>query len=261
MTTLQIILVSSAILIAIYKLYEQFVNEEKTGDNSFELAYPGTYIANWTISDAEGDENTEAKRFDFSIKVEHPDLTIAGTTIKDSFVMAFSKDSLGIYSLGKDVENFMGIPEEEVKRDVEAGKESKDDAIIYGMVNIMNGGKDIYFWNNGTRMVGAAEKVGALTALVEQISHEAGVHLNRLVLTRHIARENGVNTNNEDWVTYNYGAGEYVWPAIGDPNDKTPKIIAIDEETFATVGGAILSMIVPTYFEMASKYIPNLPKI
>ena len=132
---------------------------------------------------------------------------------------------------------------------------------VPGMVNIMNGGKDIYFWNNGTRMVGAAEKVGALTALVEQISHEAGVHLNRLVLTRHIARENGVNTNNEDWVTYNYGAGEYVWPAIGDPNDKTPKIIAIDEETFATVGGAILSMIVPTYFEMASKYIPNLPKI
>ena len=261
MTTLQIILLSSAILIAIYKLYEQFVNEEKTGDNSFELAYPGTYIANWTISDAEGDENTEAKRFDFSIKVEHPDLTIAETTIKDSFVMAFSKDSRGIYSLGQEVDKFMGIPEADAIKNVESGKEKKDDVLIYGMVNIMNGGKDIYFWNNGLRIGGAVEYAGLMVALMEQISHEAGIHLNRLVLTRHIARESGVNTKNEDWVTYNYGAGEYVWPAIGDPNDKTPKIIAIDEETFATVAGAILSMIVPTYFEMASKYIPNLPKI
>jgi len=261
MTTLQIILLSSAILIAIYKLYEQFVNEEKTGDNSFELAYPGTYIANWTISDAEGDENTEAKRFDFSIKVEHPDLTIAGTTIKDSFTMAFSKDSRGIYSLGKDVEKFMGVPEADAIKNVESGKEKKDDALIYGMVNIMNGGKDIYFWNNGLRIGGAVEYAGLMVALMEQISHEAGIHLNRLVLTRHIARESGVNTKNEDWITHDYGAGEYVWPAIGDPNDKTPKIIAIDEETFATVAGAILSMIVPTYFEMASKYIPNLPKI
>jgi len=243
------------------KLFEQFVNEEKTGDNSYELSYPDTYIANWTVSDAPGDENTDAKKFDFSIKIEHPDSTITGTTIKDSFVMAFSKDSRGIYSLGKDVEKFMGIPEADAIKHVEDGKEKKDDALIYGMCNIMNGGKDIYFWNNGLRIGGAVEYAGLMVALMEQISHEAGVHLNRLVLTRHIARESGVNTKNEDWITHDYGAGEYVWPEIGDPNDKTPKIIAIDEETFATVAGAILSMIVPTYFEMASKYIPNLPKI
>ena len=175
--------------------------------------------------------------------------------------MAFSKDSRGVYSLGKDVEKFMGVPEADAIKNVEDGKEKKDDALIYGMCNIMNGGKDIYFWNNGLRIGGAAEYTGPMVALMEQISHEAGVHLNRLVLTRHIAKENGVNTENEDWITHDYGAGEYVWPAVGDPTKDTPKIIAIDEETFATVGSAINTMLVPTFFEMASKYISNLPKI
>lgn len=243
------------------KLFEQFVNEVKTGDDSFELAYPGTYIANWSISNAPGDENTIAKRFDFTIKVEHPDSQITGTTIKDSFTMAFSKDSRGIYSLGKDVEKFMGVPEADAIKNVEDGKEKKTDALIMGMCNIMNGGKDIYFWNNGLRMVGSAEYAGTIVAVIEQLSHEAGVHLNRLVLTRHIALEKGVSTDNEDWITYDYGAGEYSWPAIGDPNDKTPKIIAIDEETFATVGGAIVSMITPTFIEMATLYMPKLKSI
>lgn len=244
------------------KTFESFLNEaEKKGDGSFELAYPGTYIANWKISDAPSDKNTVAKRFNFTIKVEHPDSVITGTTIKDSFTLAFSKDSRGIYSLGKDVEKFVGIPEADAIKNVEDGKEKKEDSLIMGMCNIMNGGKDIYFWNNGLRMGGSAEYAGVLTAVIEQLSHEAGVHLNRLVLTRHIARENNVSTENEDWITYDYGAGEYSWPAVGDPNDNTPKIVAIDEETFATVGGAIVSMITPTFIEMATPYIPQLAAI
>ena len=244
------------------KTFNQFLNEaESLGGNSFKLAYPGTYIAKWTVSDASGDKNTVAKKFDFTIKVEHPDSTITGTTIKDSFTVAFSKDSRGIYSLGKDVEKFMGIPEADAIKNVEEGKEKKTDALIMGMCNIMNGGKDIYFWNNGLRMQGSAKYAGVITAIIEQLSHEAGVHLNRLVLTRHIAREKGVSTKNEDWITNDYGSGEYVWPAVGDPTEDTPKIIAIDEETFATIGGAIVSMITPTFVEMASEYIPKLSTI
>jgi|LakMenEpi03Aug12_release.lakeMendotaPanAssembly.Ray.scaffolds.fasta_scaffold190503_2 hypothetical protein len=229
--------------------------------NSFELAYPDTYTAKWSISDATGDENTVAKKFDFSILIEHPGSELVGTTIKDSFTLAFSKDSRGIYSLGKDVEKFMGVPEADAIKNVEDGKEKKDDSLIYGMCNIMNGGKDIYFWNNGSRIGGASEYAGVLVAVIEQLSHEAGVHLNRLVLTRHIAREKGVNIDNGDWVTNDYGDGKYSWPAIGDPTDKSPKIIAIDEETFATVGGAIVSIVTPTFIEMASKYIPQLNTI
>ena len=238
------------------KLYEEFVNEEKTG----ELSSPSNGVT-WTISDAPCDENTVAKKFDFSIKVKHPDSLIYNKVIKDSFTMAFSKDSRGFYSLGKDVEKFMGVPEADAIKNVEDGKEKKDDALIMGMCNIMNGGKDIYFWNNGLRMQGSAEESGALAAIIEQVAHEAGVHLNRLILTRYFARELGVSTDNEDWITHDYGYGEYVWPAVGDPTDDTPKIIMIDEETFATVGSAINIMLVPTFFEMASKYVPNLPKL
>ena len=229
--------------------------------NSFELSYPGTYIANWTISDASSDENTVAKKFDFTIKIEHTDSIITGTTISDSFTVAFSKDSRGIYSLGKDIAKFSGVPEEDAIKNVKDGKETKSDALIMGMCNVMNGGKDIYFWNNGLRMQGSAEYAGTLVSVIEQLSHEAGVHLNRLVLTRHIAREKGINIDNGDWVTNDYGDGKYSWPAIGDPTDKSSKIIAIDEETFATVGGAIVSIVTPTFIEMASKYIPQLNTI
>jgi hypothetical protein len=243
------------------KTFESFLNEvEKTGDNSYEFSSPPNG-ATWTISEAPGDENTVAKKFDFSIKVKHSDSLINGQTIKDSFTMAFSKDSRGIYSLGKDVEKFMGVPEADAIKNVESGKEKKDDALIMGLCNIMNGGKDIFFWNNGLRLQGSAELSGALTAIIEQVSHEAGVHLTRLVLTRHIARENDVNTDNEDWITYDYGAGEYSWPAVGDPNDNTPKIVAIDEETFATVGSAIIMMLTSTFIEMATPYIPQLAAI
>lgn len=242
------------------KLYEEFINEVETGDNSFELAYPGTYTAKWTVTDAPCDENTVAKKFDFSILVEHTDSSIVGTTIKDSFTMAFSKDSRGIYSLGKDIEKYMGVPEVDAIKNVESGKESKNDALIYGLCNIMNGGKDIYFWNNGLRIGGAAEYAGPMVALVEQISHEAGVHLNRLVLCRHLAKQEDISIESEDWVTHDWGAGEYTWPAVGDLNDKNP-LIKIDEETFATIGGAIVSILLKEFLAAAGKYIPNVPKI
>ena len=128
------------------------------------------------------------------------------------------------------------------------------------MCNIMNGGKDIFFWNNGLRMSGAAAYAGPLVAVMEQLSHEAGVHLNRLVLCRHLAKQQGVSIDSEDWVTYDYGAGKFVWPGMGDLNDKNP-LIKIDEETFATVGGAIVSIVTTEFIDAASKYIPELNTI
>jgi len=55
--------------------------------NSFELAYPGTYIAKWTVSDTLSDSNTVAKKFDFTIKVEHPGSIISGTNLLLPFQM------------------------------------------------------------------------------------------------------------------------------------------------------------------------------
>ena len=244
--------------------FDSFLNEsvnEKTTDEVFEIIAPDTYKIKWTISDSPAGKGTIAKRYDFEMEINHPDSSVAGEKIKTAVVLAMSDDTTGLYTLGKDIEKFCGIPEADVKRDVAAGKETPDDALVYGMCNIMNGGADVFFWTNGTRLGGAAKKYGAMTAVMEQLSHEVGVHLTRKVLTKMVASKMGVSITNEDWITHDYGGGEYFWPAVGDDKDKKNPIVLIDEETFATTCGALVSMLADGFFKMASKYIPGLPQI
>ena len=249
------------------KLYEEFVNEAKPINEeagSFKpgnISIPGTYDLKWTTTDLDLGEGIFAKKYDFEFEMTMEDSTLFGEKIKQSVTMAISDDSTGVFALGDDVEKFSGLPEEEVKKDVAAGKESENDAIIYGLVNIMNGGKDSFFWTNGTRLSGAAKNVSSMSAVIEQIAHEAGTHFTRLILVKTVAQKLKVDITNEDWITHDYGFGEYSWPAVGDPNDDTPEIIAIDEETFATTGSAMISMLTDGFFEMASNYLPDLPKL
>jgi hypothetical protein len=240
---------------------KDILNEAKGKDYTFEVIMPDTYNLKWTVTDSNAGEGTVAKNYDFEYQINHPDSSINGTKIKSSFVLAMSDDSTGLYTIGKDVAKYLGIPEADVKKDVDAGVESPDNAIIYGMSNIMNGGKDIYFWTNGTRLGGQAKKQGAMSAVMEQLAHEAGVHLTRKILVKMVAKGLKVNTENDKWVTHDYGAGKYNWPAIGDPGDTVDKIVSIDEETFATTCGAVVSMVTDEFFKMASKYVPNLPKL
>jgi hypothetical protein len=177
-------------------------------------------------------------------------------SIDDKLTLAMSPDSTGVFTIGKDIEKFCGIPEADVKKDVEAGKDKPDDAIIYGLCNIMNGGGDVYFWTNGTRLGGAAAKDGNWSAIIEQISHEC-THLARHIIVRAIAKKKKLDITNEDWVKHDYGAGEYNWPAVGDANDKNP-LIQIDEESFSTVLGSISKAITPAFLKMAKAYIKDL---
>ena len=176
--------------------------------------------------------------------------------VEDTFTLAMSSNSLGIYTIGDDIEKFTGVSEKDIKKDIAAGKENPDDALIFGMSNTMNGGKDIYLWVNGTRLSGAAEKVGVWPAVFEIISHEC-VHLTRQILTRAIAKKKGVNIENGDWITYDYGSGEYSWPAVGDDSE----VNLIDEEAFATSVGIVVEKITPHFLEMASNYIPELESV
>lgn len=180
--------------------------------------------------------------------------------IRDCVTLAMSPDSTGVFALGADIEKFSGLPEADILRDVKAGKESKDDAIIYGLCNIMNGGKDIYFWTNGTRLGGAAEKSGIWPAIMEQVSHEC-THLARTLICRAIAKNEGISIENEDWVKHDWGSGEYMWPAMGDPDDKKNPIVLIDEESFATTVGLVVQKITPHFLKMAAAYIPQMAGI
>jgi hypothetical protein len=174
--------------------------------------------------------------------------------VEDTFTLAMSPDSTGVFAIGKDIEKFAGLKLAEAKE----YKETDEDAYVYGLCNIMNGGKDIYFWTNGNRLKGASKQNGMWPAIIEQISHEAGVHLTRKILTRAIAKNKGIDISNEDWVKHNYGSGEYMWPGMGDTDDKKNPIIIIDEEAFATAAGIICQHVTPHFIEMASSYLPKL---
>lgn len=238
-------------------LFVDFVNEAAGSFKPGNISVPDAYNIKWNITDLNLGEGILAKKYDFEFNLIIEGSSIAGETIKQSVVMSISDNSTGVFSLGDDVEKFSGL----TLKDAKEYKETPNDAYIYGLCNIMNGGKDMYFWTNGTRLGGQAKATNPLSAVIEQVAHEVGVHLTRQILTKMVAQKLGVDITNEDWITYDYGYGEYCWPAIGDPTDKTPKIIAIDEETFATSGSAIISMLTDGFFEMASKYVTNLPKI
>jgi hypothetical protein len=161
--------------------------------------------------------------------------------VKQDVTLAMSPSSLGMYELGNDIEKFTGLP----KADAEAAKETPDDAFVYGMCNIMNGGKDIFQWHNGTRLAGEAKKIGIWPAIFEQLSHES-VHLARIVLSKHIFEPKyGYKAGNE-WYIQNL--------QIGDD----PETNLVDEESFATVQGLIVQKLVNEFLNMASTYIPEL---
>ena len=178
--------------------------------------------------------------------------------VEDTFTLAMSPDSTGVFALGDDVEKFSGLK----LKEAEEYNETPDDAYIYGLCNIMNGGKDWYFWTNGNRLAGAAEKVGTWPAVIEQISHEAGVHAARKMATRAIAKNKyGIDCIDEEWVKHDYGNGEYYWPAVGDAPNKNNPIVMINEEDFATLGGKICEAITNDFIEMAKDYLPELKTI
>lgn len=158
--------------------------------------------------------------------------------VNTDIILAMSDTSLGMYSLGPDVEKYTGLPEKDAKE----YKETPLDAFVYGMCNTVNNGKDLFFWTNGTRLKGASTKVGIWPAIFEQLSHEC-VHLTRLILVKHIL----TNQKSKDWVSD-------PWPSIGDDPEKN----LIDEEAFATSLGIVVQTLTKPFLKLASKYIPEI---
>ena len=101
----------------------------------------------------------------------------------------------------------------------------------------MNEGQDIFFWTNGTRLVGNAKRIGTQTAVIEQLAHE-GLHLTRAILAKSLMGD---------------GFPTEEWPSIGEQdNDR------IEEEQLTTALSHVLEKISVPFIKMASKYIPEL---
>jgi hypothetical protein len=221
------------------------------------ISIPDTYDLKWTTTDLNIGKGIFAKKYDFEFEMTMEGSSVAGEKLKKTVVLSISDDTTGVFALGEDVAKFTGLSLKDAKK----YKETQDDAYAYGLCNIMNGGKDLYFWTNGTRLIGQSQNVSSMSAVIEQIAHEVGTHLTRKVLVLMVAQKLNVDTTNEDWVKHDYGSGEYMWPAVGDTGDDKNPIVMIDEETFATAGSAMISMLTDGFFRMATNYLPNLPKI
>ena len=156
-----------------------------------------------------------------------------GTKISEDITLAMSLNSQGLFELGDNIEKYSGL----TLKDAQEFNETPDDAYIYGLVNTMNDGQDIFFWTNGTRLVGNAKRIGTQTAIIEQLAHE-GLHLTRAILAKSLMGD---------------GFPTEEWPSIGEQdNDR------IEEEQLTTALSHVLEKISAPFIKMASKYIPEL---
>lgn len=156
-----------------------------------------------------------------------------GKEISENITLAMSSNSQDVFKLGNNIEKYSGLSLKDAKK----RNETPFDTYIYGLVGPMNDGQDIYFWTNGKRLAGSAEKLGVQTAIVEQLSHE-GLHLTRAILSKSEIKDK-------------FPDGD--WPSVGEQDNDT-----IEEEELTTSLSHVIEAITPSFIEMAKKYIPEL---
>jgi len=159
-----------------------------------------------------------------------------GTKVSEDVTLAFAPKSAALFKLGTNIEKYTGLSEREALE----YNETPTDAYVYGLVNVMNDGQDIFFFNNGKRLMGQAKMSGARTAAIEQVAHE-GLHLTRQLIAKTLMGDK-------------FPMGE--WPSIGEQDNDL-----IEEEQLTTALSYVLEQVAEPFLEMASKYIPELKKL
>ena len=204
--------------------------DDNLNDLEKEANLKGTMtFRNWTDSLNEANTTPELQKEKVNISFELFD----GTKISEDITLAMSLNSQGLFELGDNIEKYSGL----TLKDAQEFNETPDDAYIYGLVNTMNDGQDIFFWTNGTRLVGNAKRIGTQTAIIEQLAHE-GLHLTRAILAKSLMGD---------------GFPTEEWPSIGEQdNDR------IEEEQLTTALSHVLEKISTPFIKMASKYLPKL---
>ena len=168
----------------------------------------------------------------FDISSVSPQIESLGP-IKQDITLAMSSNSADLFDLGEDIEEYSGLSKSEASE----YEETPTDAYVYGLVNTMNGGNNIFFFTNGTRLAGHAEEIGVWPAVIEQLSHE-GLHLTRAILAKHIMGD---------------GFPTEEWPSIGEQENDS-----IEEEALTSALGLVTEQIIDSFLKMAEKYIPEL---
>ena len=159
-----------------------------------------------------------------------------GTKVSEDVVLAFGPNSATLFGLGDNIEKFTGLSEKEALE----YNETPTDAYVYGLVNVMNDGQDMFFFNNGLRLQGQAKITGTWTAAIEQVAHE-GLHLTRSLIAKTLMGDK-------------FPTGE--WPSMGEQDNDL-----IEEEQLTTALSYVLEQVTEPFLEMASKYLPELSSL
>ena len=128
------------------------------------------------------DNKTQVKIVPISFNIDWNDKI---GKVDEDITVAMSPDSVGLFSIGNDIEKYTGLS----KAASLNYNETPTDSYAYGLVNVMNGGKEIFFWTNGGRLAGAVEEFGWFGGAGELLIHEC-IHIARSILTKYVLGEN-----------------------------------------------------------------------
>jgi hypothetical protein len=146
--------------------------------------------------------------------------------IKVQFVMAMANNSVGVFSLGKNIDTYSGLNVADARK----YKETPDDGYIKGLVNVMNDGNDIFFYTNASRLKYEITDDGYMNGLLDQLLHEA-FNLAYILISKHW------NKMSTDWVNMR-------WPNIGSD---------VSAEDFSEFIGELGELIGDDFIKMFNK--------
>jgi len=189
-----------------------------------------------SFREAINDETLQTKVINIKLNV---DMNPHTKNVSHEVTLAFGDHSQDMFNIGKDIEKYTGLKLSEASK----YKETPNDAYIYGMVNLMNDGEDIYMFNNRTRLKGEMKKVGVMPAIMEQLSHES-LHLTRLLLNKVKYNKEGKSIND---------VLEDNWYTMGEIDDKENPLIIYDEESFCHCHGLIVQQLTNSFIQMIKK--------
>lgn len=189
-----------------------------------------------TFREAINNETLQTKVINIKLNV---DMNPHTKNVSHDVTLAFGDHSKDMWNLGDDIGKYTGLKLSEANK----YKETPEDAYVYGMVNLMNDGEDIYMFHNRTRLKGEMKKVGVMPALMEQLAHES-MHLTRLLLNKVYYNKKGKSMND---------VLEENWPTMGEVDDKENPLIIYDEESFCFCHGLIVQQLTNDFIGMIKK--------
>ena len=170
--------------------------------------------------------------------------TTDGLSVKLDYWLAVGKTWRDVFKLGADVEKFSGLSLAEGEKYKGSG------SYIFSLCNIMDGGKEVFFFTDGSRMkewikqkqAKYGKDVGEGMAMTERLAYEF-IHLARLCIAKELL-----------WPEYKERWVEVKWPEVGEEDEEDEDDdIYISESSLVEVVGKLVEQAYDDFALMLKK--------